>query len=728
MVDPIPDAPGLGPEDLTAAEFSKSKRGYDPVEVTTLLGRGADALRAWQERDRRLQERITTLSAELDSALDIDEQRITEALGSETARIIAAARDAASSIRNRATAESAALLEEADAAAEETRQAIEEELAAARSEAERLRTEATLETSELRREAEEFAERTRSSAQATHDELVAAAQAVLAERTAEAEAAAAAIRETAEVERDAARADGERVREEAHAAAEAERARIVEAGRAIVDEVRQWREDQIERARRRHRDALRQVEAVRSERDRIVSAIRGVGSTLDGTVGDLVGDDASDDLLEPPPHVSVDDFVVQFPPSGPVPVARPTSLAAMEATVDATDAADGAPGGAGPDGADAPGSEALDELPTDVTREEVVLDARIMEQVAADRAAEVVVLDTSGGGRPAGADEGAPDREVVDRASSDAGVDDDGPEEDIDVELELQVVTGVDGDAGEVATVHDLFERVRAATDDDPDDDPEDGTEDDPEDGTEDEAATPLEDPVALPSLLDRRDALLAPVEQALAKSLKRAVSDEQNEVLDRLRQARRTTPSIDELLGATDETTRYLDRVRSDTEAAAAAGATFWVAESGGDEVPDVSAAVDDAVAAGGVLHRLAAELLEHRRAHLVRVLDEADAEGLDPHDALSKVRGAYREWRSERLAGAAGDLASAGFACGVVAAAPTGATWCWVVDHGGLPCSDAEDNSLAGAVVAGEAFPTGDVAPPAHAGCRCILAPSPR
>jgi cell division septum initiation protein DivIVA len=714
MVDPIPDAPGLGPEDLTAAGFSKSKRGYDPVEVTALLGRGADALRAWQERDRRLQERITTLSAELDSALDIDEQRITEALGSETARIIAAARDAASSIRNRATAESAALLEEADAAAEETRQALEEELSAARAEAERLRTEATLETSELRREAEDFAERTRSSAQATHDELVAAAQAVLAERTAEAEAAAAAIRGTAEVERDAARADGERIREEALAAAEAERAQAMEAGRLIVEEVRQWREDQIERARRRHQDAIRQVEAVRAERDRIVSAIRGVGSTLDGTVGDLVGDDAGDDVLEPPPHVSIDDFVVQFPISAPVPATRPTAVATTEVADD-------------PDEAAPPAPEALDDLPTDVTREEVVLDARIMEQVAADRSADVVVLDTSGDGRSAGAFGTPPDDEVVDQESSDAGTEDDGDEHgghEHDIEVELQVVAGVDGDAGEVATVHDLFERVRAATDDESGDESGDESDEESDDGTD----APLEDPVALPSLLDRRDALLAPVEQALAKSLKRAVSDEQNEVLDRLRQARRTTPSIDELLGADDETDRYLDRIRSDSADAAAAGAAFWIAESGGDEVPDVSAAIDDAVAPGGLLHRLVAELLEHRRAHLVRVLDEADAEGLDPHDALSKVRGAYREWRSDRLAGAAGDLTSAGFACGVVAAAPVGATWCWVVDHGGLPCSDAEDNSLAGAVVAGEAFPTGDVAPPAHAGCRCILAPSPR
>lgn len=711
MADPIPDAPGLGPEDLTAADFSKSKRGYDPVEVTTLLGRGADALRAWQERDRRLQERITTLSAELDAALDIDEQRITEALGSETARIIAAARDAAASIRNRATAESAALLEEADAAAEETRQALEEELTAARSEAERLRTEATLETSELRREAEEFAERTRSSAQATHDELVAAAQAVLAERTAEAEAAAAAIRETAEVERDAARADGERIREDARAAAEADEAQAMEAGRAIVDEVREWRENQIERIRRRHEDALRQVEAVRAERDRLVSAIRGVGTTLDGTVGDLVGDDAADDLFEAPPHVSIDDFVVQFPRSGPMsgplPATRPAEVTAAPEDADSS----------APEPSDDPPSDdpPSADLPSDVTREEVALDARIMEQVAADRAAEVVVLDTSGGGRS--------DGDELDEGSSDDAIEDDdgadGPEEDVSVEVELQVVAGVDGDAGEVATVHDLFERVRAATDDEPGDEPD----DDPSG-----AEAPLEDPVALPSLLDRRDALLAPVEQALAKSLKRAVSDEQNEVLDRLRQARRTTPSIDELLGEADETDRYLDRIRSDAADAAAAGAAFWVAESGGDDVPDVSAAIDEAVTTGGVLHRLVSELLEHRRAHLVRVLDEADAEGLDPQDALSKVRGAYREWRSERLAGAAGDLTSAGFACGVVAAAPAGATWCWVVDHGGLPCSDAEDNSLAGDVVAGEAFPTGDVAPPAHAGCRCILAPSPR
>ena len=47
------------------------------------------------------------------------------------------------------------------------------------------------------------------------------------------------------------------------------------------------------------------------------------------------------------------------------------------------------------------------------------------------------------------------------------------------------------------------------------------------------------------------------------------------------------------------------------------------------------------------------------------------------------------------------------------------------WLVDNGGSPCPDAEDNSLAGLVVRGEPFPTGHCHPPAHPGCRCLLVP---
>ena len=78
--------------------------------------------------------------------------------------------------------------------------------------------------------------------------------------------------------------------------------------------------------------------------------------------------------------------------------------------------------------------------------------------------------------------------------------------------------------------------------------------------------------------------------------------------------------------------------------------------------------------------------------------------------------------------LADLAGDLATAGFALGEQAAAGDGTSWCWMVDNGGLPCSDADDNALAGPVACGSTFPTGDVIPPAHSGCRCVLVPAPR
>jgi hypothetical protein len=49
------------------------------------------------------------------------------------------------------------------------------------------------------------------------------------------------------------------------------------------------------------------------------------------------------------------------------------------------------------------------------------------------------------------------------------------------------------------------------------------------------------------------------------------------------------------------------------------------------------------------------------------------------------------------------------------------------WVVDDIDGPCPDCDDNALAGPTPLGQPFPTGQVAPPAHPGCRCVLAPSP-
>ena len=60
--------------------------------------------------------------------------------------------------------------------------------------------------------------------------------------------------------------------------------------------------------------------------------------------------------------------------------------------------------------------------------------------------------------------------------------------------------------------------------------------------------------------------------------------------------------------------------------------------------------------------------------------------------------------------------------FARGVAEAAPDGTAFRWLVDDGDQACPDCDDNALEGSVVKGTAFPTGDLCPPAHPGCRCL------
>ncbi|HEX7095456.1 MAG TPA: hypothetical protein VF183_06205, partial [Acidimicrobiales bacterium] len=66
------------------------------------------------------------------------------------------------------------------------------------------------------------------------------------------------------------------------------------------------------------------------------------------------------------------------------------------------------------------------------------------------------------------------------------------------------------------------------------------------------------------------------------------------------------------------------------------------------------------------------------------------------------------------------------AAFNLGIVEAHPDGAQLRWLVDPVAGCSPDCLDNELAGAVPAGEAFPTGDTYPPAHPACRCLLVPA--
>ena len=91
---------------------------------------------------------------------------------------------------------------------------------------------------------------------------------------------------------------------------------------------------------------------------------------------------------------------------------------------------------------------------------------------------------------------------------------------------------------------------------------------------------------------------------------------------------------------------------------------------------------------------------------------------------EVADRVGSAFREWRGERIERLVGDFAVQAFSAGVAAAASSDGMVRWVMTSS-TGCSDCDDNALAGAVPLAEGFPTGHAYPPAHSGCRCLVAP---
>jgi DivIVA domain-containing protein len=220
-------------------------------------------------------------------------------------------------------------------------------------------------------------------------------------------------------------------------------------------------------------------------------------------------------------------------------------------------------------------------------------------------------------------------------------------------------------------------------------------------------------------SALQRRDEAVGTIEASLARRLKRALQDEQNDLLDKLRNVR-GQPTAAQVLPERDaHAARFAKAGRPLLDHAAKAGAAFVNGALGQDgsgpgaELPEI----DD----------LAGELAEAIIAPLRRRLEEVFATNADEDtSALAEALGvAYREWKTQRIELTASDHIASAFARGAFAATPSDTLLRWVVEDVDGPCPDCDDNALAGEVARGEAFPTGQQYPPAHAGCRCLLVP---
>jgi DivIVA domain-containing protein len=213
-----------------------------------------------------------------------------------------------------------------------------------------------------------------------------------------------------------------------------------------------------------------------------------------------------------------------------------------------------------------------------------------------------------------------------------------------------------------------------------------------------------------LDPVVSRRDEILTPLVANLARRLKRALQDDQNDILDRLRAKGGWAPGV--LPPADDHARRYVEAVADQLLEAAQAGATF----AGGK--------ADDAPGVEDVAAELASDVVVPLRRRLEG--DGPSVEEGDESALVELVGAAFREWKGARTERLAGDRAVFAFARAALGAVPEGTVMRWVVDDDVAECPDCDDNALAGPVPSGEAFPTGHPHPPAHAGCRCLLAPA--
>ncbi|MGA1297841.1 MAG: DivIVA domain-containing protein, partial [Ilumatobacteraceae bacterium] len=121
------------PSAVAGASFPTTRRGFDQSEVRDFLRMVSAELSRLQERERFLERELTNQQGVSLVPGDLDEDRLAELLGEETARIIQAAREAGAKLRHRAeetaqrlirdaTEDSARIREEADLEAARVRQ------------------------------------------------------------------------------------------------------------------------------------------------------------------------------------------------------------------------------------------------------------------------------------------------------------------------------------------------------------------------------------------------------------------------------------------------------------------------------------------------------------------------------------------------------------------------------------------------------------------------------
>jgi cell division septum initiation protein DivIVA len=270
------------------------------------------------------------------------------------------------------------------------------------------------------------------------------------------------------------------------------------------------------------------------------------------------------------------------------------------------------------------------------------------------------------------------------------------PKEEVAV-ANVTEVSMVDDDGSGTDVVNEIFARLRKATLE------ERGAAPVPKRA----APAPAKAVTATSELFERRDAALAESLAALTRKVKRALQDDQNIMLERLRDVKAMITT--ELEDEHEQRARYADAAIDALSDAATAGGQFAKDEAG------VGGGAADAAALKDCAADLAVTIVLALRK---RILTDGSGDGPD------RANAAYKEWRGARVERLCTDAARRAFEIGVIAASQ-GRHVRFFVAPNDAPCDACAMDAASGERPAGENFPSGSPYPPLHAGCACAVLP---
>ena len=529
-------------------------------------------------------------------------------------------------------------------------------------------------------------ERAESEAEAMSHEARAAVESVLADATAQSTELVA-----------SARLEAEEIVEESR-----------NHGREMVHEAQMVRERMLRDLARKRQSGRTQIEQLRAGRDRLLDALTTVQTSLDTAIEDLVTSvpeartaaNRAGLRISSEPTPTTDDLeaeieagrLVGHPLVADSPLPGPISETFTTGEMEALDHLDALSVNTEETAADE--STADESTADESTADESTADESTADESTADEStADESTADESTAELAQPEAEPDPQLEHEPRSEVEAEID-----AEVEAESESEAVFETDSDELP-RNARDVFARLRssrAATE----------SESAPEQVAEPPRSSKSEatgdpEPTA-DAMAETNGAVRKRAADAAAKAMKKVLVDEQGSLLDGIRRSGAAAmTSFDE----------EASHNASYDEAAIPALREQCVSLGGPTEL-DLTPALAN-------IHVIALEPVRRRLANI--------AEQFDGEDELSDaVRALYREARSRHLNDAASAASVAVDGLVKIDNAhqdKANRTVRWVVNADGSCGADCADNALAGEVVAGDKFPTGDRFPPAHPMCTCQL-----